>query len=1028
MRRPLYAALTATPQRGPQAKARHLVTILAVFALACGLVVVAEGTARANPPDIHTVATWNMQYGPSRWRAAYNLSRHHDVVALQEVPLGNPPFGPGPSAGGYLRTLPHINGVEHHLWRPSRRDPEVHLYILRQASRNIGMITTWAADDVFAIDSVYRDALGVVRNADQVLFASVHAASGGGSDVGALVRRVAARAAQNPFVRHWATIGDFNRLPTTLGQVGLPAGSQIYNPRHPTHRLGGELDYMITNIVTDNWGNPQVLENTDSDHWPVHFGRFRAGADPVNLFTMPLGDSITHGHNASEPTVNGYRLELHNGLSIHTELLKRDALNFVGSQRSGQMTDPDHEGYPDHEIDQIAARVAATVPQMKPNVVTLMAGSTDMKNNTHVAGASDRLGRLVDQILRDAPHATVLVATLPPASDPAVQARIETFNQRVPGMVMERQTAGKHVALVSMSDLTTTDLADGFHPNEAGYRKIANAFANGVIGAVLSGWLESGTAATPQPLRPMALGSSTTWGEGSSHGNGYRATADRGFTDLSDGHVDWVGSVRRGTMADRENEGWPGFRINEIAGKAKCSVTTYQPNLITLLAGGNDVIQNHQMDAAITRLETLIEQVSTDAPGAAVLVAGIQPLHDPAEDARGKAFTAQIPALVDRLVAHGLRVVYADTTGLGPSDISSDGIHPTDQGYDKLGMAFVRAAGEAKNRGWIQRPNSPAENADSDPCDIKDDGPGTSSPHPYDLGPNWQDRGVIQAQQFPSSSRFWMIDVNKDRKAEFVAVDKDQNFRFWWNGGPSGANWVPFVEGQNAYTPAPGAVGNMLRFGDVDGDGFPDCMVVHLDGRVKLSTWKAENPSGSRMCMQELGVPPADVFSNGHEGERLVIGPSTKIRFADVTGGGREDYLLIQPDGTTTAWYNQGLQFQGPTMRYWQWDHPKRISGPLANPREIRYADINGDRRADRILITAKGGARAWINEGAVGAGGTYRDIGKIAEESGLPPKDIQFADLDGDSRDDLVRIGWTGVTRAFLNKLPANYFDTFHP
>ncbi|SDI10096.1 hypothetical protein SAMN05421505_1346 [Sinosporangium album] len=111
-------------------------------------------------------------------------------------------------------------------------------------------------------------------------------------------------------------------------------------------------------------------------------------------------------------------------------------------------------------------------------------------------------------------------------------------------------------------------------------------------------------------------------------------------------------------------------------------------------------------------------------------------------------------------------------------------------------MAFVQAAGEAKNRGWIQRPNSQAENADSDPCDIKDDGPGTTSPHPYNLGPNWEDRGVIQSQQFPSSSRFWMVDINKDRKAEFVAVDKDQNFRFWWNGGPSGANWVPFVEGQ----------------------------------------------------------------------------------------------------------------------------------------------------------------------------------------------------------------------------------------
>ncbi|RBQ19058.1 hypothetical protein DP939_17980 [Spongiactinospora rosea] len=63
--------------------------------------------------------------------------------------------------------------------------------------------------------------------------------------------------------------------------------------------------------------------------------------------------------------------------------------------------------------------------------------------------------------------------------------------------------------------------------------------------------------------------------------------------------------------------------------------------------------------------------------------------------------------------------------------------------------------------------------------------------------------------------------------------------------------------------------------------------------------------------------------------------------------------------------------------------------------REIRYADINGDKRADRALITAK---------------------------------DAQFAGMDGDGKADVVRIGWTGVTHAWLNELPANRFDTFHP
>ncbi|WP_246006708.1 FG-GAP-like repeat-containing protein [Actinomadura pelletieri] len=546
-------------------------------------------------------------------------------------------------------------------------------------------------------------------------------------------------------------------------------------------------------------------------------------------------------------------------------------------------------------------------------------------------------------------------------------------------------------------------------------------------------------------FRAMALGSSTTYGEKSSDGNGYRDVLDKGLQEIAERNgqdtgdlatkattmndtddtpqVDMVGSVRVGRMADRDNEGWPGRTIHEIAEKAVCPVKLYQPNVVTLLAGGNDVMQNYEMDGAIGRLERLIRQIDGDAQNTMVLVAGVQPYPDAARNARGKAFNAQIPGLVDRLVESGVNAVYVDH-GLGLSDISPDEIHPNDQGYAKLGAAFVKAADHANEQGLI--PDTVEQDPDEvpDACGITDDGTGTGDGSSK-LGKHWEDRNVIQAQQFPSSNRFWMVDVNKDGKAEYVTVDKDQNFRFWWNSGPSGKDWTPFVEGQNSYKPRPGAVGNQLRFGDVDGDGFPDCMVVDLTGTVDLHTWKADNPSGSRMCMQPRNN--ASVFSNGSEGALLNIDPSTKIRFADVTGGGREDYLLIKADGSTTAWYNRGFATSRQYV-YLDWAPPQSISGALQNPREIRYADINGDKRADRILITAKGGARAWINEGAKGAGGTYRDIGKIADDGDLPPKDIQFADLDGDGKADFLRIGWTGVAHAWLNKLPFDYFDTFHP
>lgn len=311
----------------------------------------------------------------------------------------------------------------------------------------------------------------------------------------------------------------------------------------------------------------------------------------------------------------------------------------------------------------------------------------------------------------------------------------------------------------------------------------------------------------------------------------------------------------------------------------------------------------------------------------------------------------------------------------------------------------------------------------------ENDGAGENRPKetkPTKLGPGWQDRGVIQKKQFPSSNQFWLVDIDKDQKAEFVTVDKGQRFRFWWNPGPSGTKWSPLAEGENSYSPPSGAVGNMLRFGDIDGDGFPDCMVVDLAGRVNAYTWKGENPSGSRMCRNTYDGA-AGVFTNGSTGDRLDTDQATRIRFADVTGGQRDDYLLIEPDGTTTAWYNRDFQVKD-GEKHLDWAPPQKISGAAEHPVQIAYADINGDKRADRILITPEGGARAWINEGVRGSGGELRDIGRIAGDSGLPQKDIKFADMDGDGKADFVRIGWTGITHAWLNKLTPEYFDTFHP
>ncbi|HEU5473775.1 MAG TPA: RICIN domain-containing protein [Actinophytocola sp.] len=281
----------------------------------------AGGTAHAAPPDTHTAATWNMQNGRDRWAGAYALARTTSVVTLQEVPNVEP------SAAVLLMMRGQV-AVYH--WRESTRDPVRYLHILPQASQNLAIITTWWPDTVHVVDGNYRDALAVGNRTDNVMFAAIHASANGGSDSASLVRRVSDAATANTYA-HWAVLGDFNRDPGLLPVLGLPQNSRIYNPGQATQRSGGQLDYMVSNVLTDNW-QATVGANAGSDHWPVRFGSLRAAAEPPEL--------TIHADN-SDRLLDVYQAEDRNGTHVITYhdtggANQKWRLSHIGTADSGQ--------------------------------------------------------------------------------------------------------------------------------------------------------------------------------------------------------------------------------------------------------------------------------------------------------------------------------------------------------------------------------------------------------------------------------------------------------------------------------------------------------------------------------------------------------------------------------------------------------------------------------------------------------------------------------------------------------------------
>src|SRR5450631_477110 len=212
---------------------------------------------------------------------------------------------------------------------------------------------------------------------------------------------------------------------------------------------------------------------------------------------LPLGDSITEG--CCTAPEGGYRIELFRQAVTNTK-----NLTFVGSLMNGPTTlvagrtfPMRHEGHGGYTISGggnggIAGTITDTaISTYHPNIVLLMIGTNDLNDNIDVTNAPSRLGKLIDEIITDAPSALVVVSTIIPISAPNGDQRTQTYNAALPALVNARASAGKHVVLVDNyaafakdPNYQTTLKADGLHPNTAGYVVLGQAFY-GAIGALL---------------------------------------------------------------------------------------------------------------------------------------------------------------------------------------------------------------------------------------------------------------------------------------------------------------------------------------------------------------------------------------------------------------------------------------------------------------------------------------------------------------------------------------------------------------
>ncbi|KAK4096328.1 carbohydrate esterase family 3 protein [Parathielavia hyrcaniae] len=240
----------------------------------------------------------------------------------------------------------------------------------------------------------------------------------------------------------------------------------------------------------------------------------------VPLRIMPLGASITYGTASSDG--NGYRSALRTriistlsnstgpaagptvwpgsvtGAAHHhnkvNKVLKANQVNMVGSRRAGTMTDNDVEGWPGLRIDEVRDKARASLPRCKPNVVLVNAGTNDALQGHDVKSAGARMEGLLGLVWGQSPRAVVVLSTLLPNRDVGVERNVGLVNRQYRELVVRlREREGHKIVLAEMHGqrgLEREELADGTHPTDVGYRKMAEVWYAALVEASALGWLQ----------------------------------------------------------------------------------------------------------------------------------------------------------------------------------------------------------------------------------------------------------------------------------------------------------------------------------------------------------------------------------------------------------------------------------------------------------------------------------------------------------------------------------------------------------
>ncbi len=309
-----------------------------------------------------------------------------------------------------------------------------------------------------------------------------------------------------------ASVGTYNLINSSGG--GLTGTFQFSGAQDltvPVNSIIAKTGSGFVRLTLNNTGTAEQVVVSNS-----------IPANTINI--MPLGASITFGTSSTGTAKNGDVITSYNGGGYHTQLYQslvndgRFNPNFIGSNTglgavnangtnilttAGQTASEGHSGYKTSQILYnlnhndgaasanggfwLSANNTATSGANSPTYIPLNVGGNDFADvsnrNTSVV---NRYDAIISEVNTLRPGAATIVGSLAYRNDVGSYQNTY-FNPYVPGIVYNHVLAGQDVrfldfyTLLSPGNSTAILSADGIHPTQAGYNRMADAWNESIL-------------------------------------------------------------------------------------------------------------------------------------------------------------------------------------------------------------------------------------------------------------------------------------------------------------------------------------------------------------------------------------------------------------------------------------------------------------------------------------------------------------------------------------------------------------------